>query len=148
MKAEEYSMTDTKKISDEFSAGGQPTPEDLTQLAETGFKSVVNLRFPDESGTLTDEQQLAESAGLSYVNVPVQSTEANPELTAQVLAELEHLPTPVYFYCRAGGRASAAALIAFATQQKLDRAAVLAKAQELGINPKRRNWALIRSSLS
>jgi len=33
-----------------------------------------------------------------------------------------------------GGRASAAALIAFATQQKLSQEAILAKAQELGIN--------------
>lgn len=128
-------MSDAKKISDEFSAGGQPTSEDLKQLADQGFKSVVNLRSLDETGALVDEQQQAEAAGLQYVNVPVKSTEANGELTAKVLAEVEQLPTPVYFHCGVGGRASAAALIAFATQQKLSREAVLAKAKELGVNP-------------
>lgn len=34
-------MTEAKKISDRFSAGGQPTPEDLKQIADEGFKSVV-----------------------------------------------------------------------------------------------------------
>lgn len=128
-------MADVKKISDEFSAGGQPTPEALKQLADEGFKSVVNLRSSDESGALANEQQLAEAAGLQYVNVPLQSTEAKAELTATVLSEAERLPTPIYFHCGAGGRASASALIAFATQQKLSRKAVLAKAEELGINP-------------
>jgi protein tyrosine phosphatase (PTP) superfamily phosphohydrolase (DUF442 family) len=55
-------------------------------------------------------------------------------LTAKVISEVESLPTPIYFHCGAGGRASASALIAFATQQKLSREAVLTKAQELGIN--------------
>lgn len=127
-------MTEAKKISDEFSAGGQPDSEDLKHLANQGFKSVVNLRSLDETGALVDEEQQAEAAGLQYVNVPIKSTEANAELTAKVLAEVEQLPTPVYFHCGVGGRASAAALIAFATQQKLSREAVLAKAQELGID--------------
>lgn len=48
-------MTDAKKISDEVSAGGQPTPEDLKQLADEGFKSVVNLRSLDEAGALADQ---------------------------------------------------------------------------------------------
>jgi uncharacterized protein (TIGR01244 family) len=124
-----------KKVSDEFSAGGQPTPETLKQLAEQGYKSVVNLRSLDEVGALEDEQQQTEAAGLQYVNVPLKSTEANDNLTAKVLSELEELPTPVYFHCGAGGRASALALIAFATRQKLNREEVLQKAKELGINP-------------
>lgn len=128
-------MSGAKKISDEFSSGGQPTPEDLKRLADEGFKSIVNLRSPDETGTLTDEQQQAEAAGLQYVNIPVKPTEADANLTAKVVAEVEQLPTPVYFHCGVGGRASAAALITFATQQNLSRDAALAKAEELGINP-------------
>ncbi|WP_313931799.1 MULTISPECIES: hypothetical protein [Nostoc] len=45
------------------------------------------------------------------------------------------MPTPVYFHCGAGGRASALALIAFATQHQLNREQLLAKAKELDINP-------------
>jgi uncharacterized protein (TIGR01244 family) len=128
-------MTNIKKISDQFSAGGQPDDEDLKRLADAGFKSVVNLRSPEESGALVNEGQLAEDAGLQYVNIPVRSTEANAELTAKVIAEAAGLPTPIYFHCGAGGRASAAALIAFATEKKLSREDILEKARESGIDP-------------
>ncbi|BAU64422.1 hypothetical protein STA3757_17940 [Stanieria sp. NIES-3757] len=128
-------MSEIKKVSDDFSAGGQPTPENLRQLADEGYKSVINLRLLDETGSLPDEQQQAEAAGLQYVNVPLKSTEANYNLTEQILSELEELPTPIYFHCGAGGRASALALITFATQQKLNREEILAKAKELDINP-------------
>lgn len=50
-------MTAVKKISEQFSTGGQPTSEELKQLADEGFKSVVNLRSLDETGALADEQQ-------------------------------------------------------------------------------------------
>ncbi len=128
-------MSDVKKVSDEFSAGGQPTPETLKQLADEGYKSVVNLRSPNETGVLADEQQQAKAVGLEYVNVPLKTNSANDNLTATVLSELEELSTPVYFHCGAGGRASALALIAFATQQKLNREKILARAKELDINP-------------
>lgn len=101
-----------------------------------------------EAGALVDEQQQAEAAGLQYVNVPLKSTEANDGLTAKVLSELEELPTPVYFHCGAGGRANALALIAFATQQKLNREEVLAKVQELGINPEQPHLKQFLESLS
>ena len=128
-------MSDRKKVSDEFSAGGQPTPETLQNLANEGFKSLINLRSVDETGVLSDEQQQAEAAGLEYVNIPLNPTQANDESVGRVLSELEELPTPIFFHCQAGGRAGALALIALATQQKLSREEVLSKAQALGINP-------------
>jgi len=128
-------MSDIKKVSDEYSAGGQPTPETLKQLADEGYKSVVNLRALDEVGALADEQQQAQAVGLEYVNVPLKPSQTNDNSTAKVLSELQQLPTPVYFHCGAGGRASALALIAFANQHQLNRQQVLAKAKELDINP-------------
>ena len=52
-----------------LSAAGQPTPEELKQAAQEGFKSVLNLRSPDEPGFLSDEQQQAQAAGLQYANI-------------------------------------------------------------------------------
>ena len=141
-------MAEAKKISEEFSFGGQPTPEDLKHLADEGFKSVINLRFSDETGVLVDEQQQAEAVGLQYLNLPLSSSSADAELTAKTIAEIEQLPRPVYFHCGSGGRASAAALIAFATQQKLNQAAVLAKATEMGINPEQPQLKQFLDSIS
>ena len=64
-------MENVKKISDELTVSGQLTPEQLQQAAQSGFKSVLNLRSTDEQGFLTSEQQLVESAGLQYKNIPV-----------------------------------------------------------------------------
>lgn len=123
-----------KQISKDFYAGGQPDTETIQQLAEQGFKSIVNLRSPDEAGTFSDEQQQATDAGLAYVNVPLSPGEADDSLMAKVLWELEDLPKPVFFHCGAGARAGALALIALATQQGLNREQVIAKAEEIGVN--------------
>ena len=69
-------MSDIKKVSERFSAGGQPTPEALKQLADEGYKSVINLRSLDETGALNDEHQQAEAAGLKYVMF--HSSQRNP----------------------------------------------------------------------
>lgn len=96
-------MANVKKVSDELYASGQPTPEDLQAHAQEGLKSVVNLRFPDEAGFLNDEQQQAETSGLNYVHVPLNSTKTNRDLTSKVLKEIEDLPTPILFHCGVGG---------------------------------------------
>jgi protein tyrosine phosphatase (PTP) superfamily phosphohydrolase (DUF442 family) len=75
-------------------------------------------------------------------------TEPDFELTAQVIAVVEQLPTPIYFHCGAGARASAAALIVLATQQGLKHAEVLAKAAELGIDPEQPQLRYFLENLS
>jgi uncharacterized protein (TIGR01244 family) len=127
-------MTNTKKISDDLSAAGQLTPEQLQQAASDGFKSVINLRSPDEQGFLSDEQQQAEAAGLKYANIPLKPTEANHELTKAALAEIADLPKPILIHCAAGARASGIALIANAIQEGLTYEQITQKAADLGIS--------------
>lgn len=128
-------MTPIKKVSDVYAIAGQLTPEALQQLAQQGYRSVLNLRVPNENGWLANEQAIVESADLRYAHIPLQPTHLSAESKAAVLSELEHLPEPVLIHCGVGARAGAIAPIALATQQQLNRTAVLAKAQELGINP-------------
>ena len=68
-------------------------------------------------------------------------------MTERILSELKELPTPVYFHCGVGGRASALALIAFATQEKLNREEVLTRAKELGIDPEQPHLKQLLESL-
>jgi len=109
-------MTEAKKLVMSFRQVDNQHQKTWSSLSQ-GFKSVVNLRSLDEAGALVDEQQQSEAAGLQYVNVPLQQQMLN---WRQRFFRVE-LPTPVYFHCGVGGRASAAALIAFATQQKLSQ---------------------------
>lgn len=49
---------------------GQPQAADFERLARAGFKSVIDLRLPDESRGF-DEPSTVRSAGLDYHNIPV-----------------------------------------------------------------------------
>lgn len=124
-----------KKISDDFSASGQVSAADLQQAAQAGFKSVLNLRSPNEADAPADEQQQAEAAGLHYANSPISNAEINPDQVTKALWELENLPKPVLIHCAAGARAGAIALIATAEQQGLTPEQLLKAAQELHISP-------------
>ena len=127
-------MTNIKKVSDELSIAGQVTPDRLQQVAQDGFKSVLNLRSPDEPGFLSDEWQQAEALGLQYANIPLRPSEANQELTKQAIQELDNLPKPVLIHCAAGARAGGIALIATGIQAGLTYEEITAKAGELGIS--------------
>jgi uncharacterized protein (TIGR01244 family) len=127
-------MGNTKKVSDELSTAGQVTPEQLQQAAQEGFKSVLNLRSPDETGYLSDEEQQVEAAGLQYAGVPVQISEPDHKQVEEAIQEIENLPKPVLVHCGAGARATAIALIATATQKGLTHEQITQKAQELGLN--------------
>src|SRR3712207_385409 len=109
-------MEEAKKVSDDVSIAGQPGAEDLTTAAEKGFKSVLNLRSPDESGVLPNEQQLAEAAGLEYASVPLSSTTPNEELVTKALFKRNHLAKPVLVHCGGGLRPGAMGLIATAIE--------------------------------
>jgi uncharacterized protein (TIGR01244 family) len=127
-------MANIQKVSDDLSIAGQISPEELQQAANDGFKSVLNLRFPDEAGFLTDEQQQAKAAGLEYANIPVKPSEVNPELTQKAVQEIENLPKPILVHCAGGARAGGIALIADAINQGFTYEQIVQKAQEIGLN--------------
>ncbi|MEH2353773.1 beta-lactamase hydrolase domain-containing protein [Nostoc sp.] len=127
-------MSNTKKVSDDLSAAGQLTSEELKQAAQEGFKSVLNLRSPDEPGFISDEQQQAQAAGLQYANIPLKPSEPNQEQTELAIQEIENLPKPILIHCAAGARAGGIALIANAISEGLTYEEISQKAQELGLN--------------
>lgn len=127
-------MAIAKKVSDELSAAGQVTSEQLQQAAQEGFKSVLNLRSIDEAGFLLDEEQLADAAGLQYANVPLTPSEPDEDLVEEAIREIKNLPKPILVHCGAGARAGAIALIATALQENLTYEQITEKAQELGLN--------------
>ena len=129
------SKQEPKRVSDELSIAGQVTSEQLQQAAADGFKSVLNLRSPDEAGALSDEQQQAEAAGLAYSNVPLSNSDLSNGQVSKALAALESLPKPVLIHCGAGARAGAIALIAQAGQEDLSPETVIEQAEHLGLSP-------------
>lgn len=128
-------MENTKQIDDELSvAMGQPTAEQLQQAATEGFKSVLNLRSPQEEGFVSDEQQQAEAAGLKYVNLSVKPDGMSDELTDRVLQEIERLPKPALIHCKSGMRSGVMTLMSVATDRGMTANEALAMAKQNGFD--------------
>src|SRR3972149_2701829 len=89
-------------------AAGQPAAEMLPKLAAMGFKTVLNLRMPDEGGP-ANEQGVVESQGLRYVSVPVGPGRfglAEVESVEKVIAD--PAAGPILFHCASSNRVGAA----------------------------------------
>lgn len=109
--------------------GGQPTDGQLTALRDAGYKTVINLRQPDERGTRDEPAKVVE-LGMAYVSIPVAGkaglTEENAAALAAAMAAAER---PLLLHCGSGNRVGALlALKAF----QLDGASA-EQALELGI---------------
>jgi uncharacterized protein (TIGR01244 family) len=118
-----------QRIDEDCAIAEQLTIEQIQQLPQTEFKSVLNLRSPEESGVFGDERQQIEALGLTYANVPMPLDRLNSNLAEEVLATLQDLPKPILIYCASARRASAIALLEIARQRDLTPEQVL----ELGL---------------
>lgn len=92
----------------EFS--GQLYPENMTDAAVKGFKSIINNRPDMEGGavqpTSAEMQIAAETAGLSYVAQPVVAGQITQQDVRVFAEHLNALPKPVLIFCRSGARSN------------------------------------------
>jgi protein tyrosine phosphatase (PTP) superfamily phosphohydrolase (DUF442 family) len=58
-------------VSDNLATGGQPTEQQIRDVARAGFAVVVNLGLLDPRYCLADEAGLVQSLGLVYHHIPV-----------------------------------------------------------------------------
>ncbi|MEA5564548.1 beta-lactamase hydrolase domain-containing protein [Anabaena sp. UHCC 0399] len=110
-------MDIVRKINNELSVAGQITPEQFPQILADGYKSIVNLRSPDEKGWLDDEKDKLEFLGLHYLNLPTTVDEINHQSTLQVLNIINELPKPALIHCDNSIRSAVIALLYIATKQ-------------------------------
>ena len=87
--------------------GGQPTDEQLAALRDAGYKTVINLRQPDEKGTREEPATVA-ALGMTYVSLPVAGAEdLNEENAGALAAALDAAEGPVLLHCGSGNRVGA-----------------------------------------
>lgn len=59
------------RVSARVVSSGQPTANQLADIAAAGFEAVINLAMPDSDGALPDEAGRVEALGLRYMHLPV-----------------------------------------------------------------------------
>ncbi|MBV6623004.1 MAG: protein tyrosine phosphatase family protein [Rivularia sp. (in: Bacteria)] len=127
-------MENIKKINNDIAVSGQVTTQQLQQAAFAGFKSVLNLRAPDENSLMKDEQKQVENAGLNYTNIPVKVEKIDDELIDQILEKIDQLPKPLLIHCASGMRAGAMALMNIAIHEEMTTQEAFQTAQKLGFD--------------
>jgi uncharacterized protein (TIGR01244 family) len=86
----------------DVAAAGAPTEAGLAQLAELGFRIVVDLRAADEG---VAERAALEAAGLRYVSIPIDARTFSREDVAAVARVLdEDGRGPVLLHCATANR--------------------------------------------
>lgn len=110
---------------------GQPTAEQLKEAAKAGFKTVIDLRMPDEPRGY-DEANAAHAAGLAYVRIPLNLDTLNAEALEQFLAAMSHAEGPVLLHCATANRAGAL-YYAQLLEKGAPEAEALSKAQAAGL---------------
>lgn len=85
----------------------QPAEEHLTSLAEAGYRTVLDLRTPEEPRGF-DEPEAVREAGMEYVGIPV-SPETLDEETFDRFREFVNDPVrrPVFVHCSSANRVGA-----------------------------------------
>jgi uncharacterized protein (TIGR01244 family) len=126
-------MDTVRKINHELAIAGQITAEQIQQITEEGYKSVLNLRSPEERGLLDNEKSKLEYLGLGYVNLPIKFEEINHQTTLQVLQKINELPKPILIHCDNSIRSSVIALLYIATKQGISFEKALELSNNLGL---------------
>lgn len=97
------------KVSDSFSTAPQISVEDVVEIAQLGFKTIINNRPDNEGGaeqpTSLQLKTATEKLGLNYVYRPVIPSNILPEQVAAFNAAYSLAAKPVLGFCRTGNRA-------------------------------------------
>ncbi len=98
---------DIKQVTEQFAVSDQVLPEEIPQIAASGFKSIICNR-PDGEGsdqpTIVEIEQAAAEAGLECRYLPVVSGRVSEFDMSSFARELDELPGPVLAFCRTGNR--------------------------------------------
>ncbi len=96
------------RLDDRITTSGQPTEQQLIEIALMGARHVINLAPHDHATALLDEAASVRGTGMSYTNIPVvfqNPTSDDFSRFCSVMAGVESVP--VHVHCAANYRVAA-----------------------------------------
>jgi len=95
------------KVSDRLSCAGQPTEDQLRQLAAENYRVIINLGLLNTKYSLPDEASLVKELGIEYYHIPVNFEKPLlTELKAFIDVMYRHHDKKIMVHCAANYRAS------------------------------------------
>jgi uncharacterized protein (TIGR01244 family) len=112
--------------------GGQPTAEQLEELAASGFRTVVDLRTAAEPRGF-DEAEAVRAAGMEYIHLPVGMEIGDHVISALRRVLGDEVRRPVLVHCVSGNRVGGAILPHLVLDRKMGREEAIQLAIEIGL---------------
>lgn len=121
-------------IDESLATAAQPKETAFAKLASNGFRSVLNLRTDAEGVDLVRERELAEKAGLRYLNIPVSPPSLNEDtVNAFIKAVKEKSNHPMLIHCGTANRVGAMMMIYRVLEQGWTEEKALEEATRIGL---------------
>lgn len=96
-------------MSHQVSFAGQITPEQVQEIADQGFKTIINNRpdgeAPDQP-TSAEIEAAAKQAGLAYKEISFAGNELNIQHVEDFADYFNQAEQPILMFCRTGNRSN------------------------------------------
>lgn len=94
--------------SERIGTAGQPSTNQLAEIAAAGYTAVVNLAMPDSDNAIAAEGSIVASHGMSYFHIPVPFERPSPRHLRQFFGVMDALADEkVFVHCAVNARVSA-----------------------------------------
>ena len=96
------------QLTDQIATAGQPRDEQFEQIANAGYRYVINLGLPNHVDAVADEDVQLAALGVTYIHIPVKFDAPSKEQVkffCQILATLKG--EQVFVHCIMNYRVSA-----------------------------------------
>ncbi len=101
-------ITNYVQLTEKIATSGQLTEEQFGDIAQHGYRAVINLAMPDSTGAMDNEGAIVTSHGLSYFHIPVPFDAPGKEHLAVFLKLMAALEGErVWVHCAKNYRVSA-----------------------------------------
>ena len=133
------------KVDATIACAGATSPAGVAEVKKLGYRSIINLRRPTESGADVEaEGAAATEAGLTYIQLPLDPDAPDPAVADQFLkAVTDPANQPVLIHCATAQRAAAMWMIKRMVVDGWDADRAAAEATEIGLkNEKLKAFAI------
>jgi uncharacterized protein (TIGR01244 family) len=110
----------------------QPTGEQIQLAAEDGYRTLLDLRAPEEPREF-DEILAARQNGLAYVNIPVTLATLGQATIDRFFEAMERAERPVLLHCGTANRAGAMIYAWLVLEKRVPPEGALKRARAVGL---------------
>lgn len=96
------------QATENIGTGGQPTPDQLSEVAAANYSVVVNVAMHDSDGAIPEEGSIVASLGMQYIHIPVPFAAPSAEHLKAFFKVMDAFETEkIFVHCAVNARVSA-----------------------------------------